>query len=336
MQDHAHVPGNPGIRIHGSNYRPNLTYKKADLHLHSSYSYDVLNLPELSPRSLYGRAIAKGMGFFTLTDHETMRGIEALREQIDREFDGQPPIPVISGIEIKVRDPKLGHTVHVNVLGLSKRQMLELARRRKSLDRFLDFCRGEDLYHAYNHPFWFERGEKATLSQVTGLITRFPIVELNAGRIPQLNGRTLEIARRFGKQIVANSDSHTGRVAKAYTMAPGETPEEFLRNVRDGVSVAVPKHATPREFLDEVRDTIELVFLRQSAFRVKKTFLKQNPVGRRIASAVLASEFVMRPWAVKNAVGKLMQVMAVPPAYAFILQQKRMHWRLGEFEAWWI
>jgi predicted metal-dependent phosphoesterase TrpH len=332
MQNQQNAPASPGAWIHGPNYRADLPYKKADLHLHSNYSYDVLNLPELSPRNLYRKAVAKEMGFFTLTDHETTRGIDALRLELEREYDGGPPIPVISGIEIKVRDPQVGHTVHVNVLGLDQRQMLELARRRKSLERFLEFCRGEDLYHSYNHPFWFERGEKATLSRVTSLIERFPIVELNAGRIPQLNGRTLEIARRFGKQIVATSDSHTGRVAKAYTMAPGETPEEFLRNVRDGVSVAVPKHASPAEFLDEVRDTIELVFLRQSAFRVKKTFLKQNPLARRIASTVLASEFVMRPWAVKNAVGKVMQVLAVPPVYAFILQQKRMHWGLDEVE----
>jgi predicted metal-dependent phosphoesterase TrpH len=325
-------PASPAAPVHGPSYDPELQYKKADLHLHSSYSYDVLNLPELSPRSLYERARAKGMGLFTLTDHETIRGIEALRIELEREFDGAPPIPILTGIEIKVRDPKIGHTVHVNILGLDQRQMLELARRRKSIDRFLDFCVQEDLYHAYNHPFWFERGERATLGTVTGLIERFPVIELNAGRIPQLNGRTLEIARRLGKQIVATSDSHTGRVAKAFTMAPGETPEEFLRNVRRGVSVAVPHHASPGEFLDEVRETIELVFLRQSAFRIKKTFLKQNPIARRIASAALASEFVMRPRGLKRAVGRAMQIMAVPPAYAFIFQQRRMHSRLGEAE----
>jgi predicted metal-dependent phosphoesterase TrpH len=323
---------NPGAPVYGPTYDPDRTYKKADLHLHSNYSYDVLNLPELSPRNLYDKAVAKGMGFFTLTDHETIRGIDALRRELERDYGDAPPIPIIRGIEIKVRDPKVGHTVHVNILGLDQTQMLELARRRKSLDRFLEFCQGEDLYHAYNHPFWFERGERATLPTVTDLIGRFPVVELNAGRIPQLNGRTLEIARRFDRQIVATSDSHTGRVAKAYTMAPGETPETFLRNIRSGVSVAVPHHASPGEFLDEVRETIELVFLRQSAFRIKKTFLKQNPVARRIASTALASDFVMRPRTLKRAVGKMMQVMAVPPAYAFILQQKRMHWRLGEAE----
>ena len=52
---------------------------KADLHVHSSFSHDVPSIPEFSPRALYDRAVERGMGFFTLTDHDTMEGIEDLR-----------------------------------------------------------------------------------------------------------------------------------------------------------------------------------------------------------------------------------------------------------------
>lgn len=318
--------------VSGAGYRPGLNLKKADLHLHSNYSYDVLNLPELSPRALYDKAVEKGMGFFTLTDHETIRGIQALQKELAREFGDRPPIPMVTGIEIKVRDQAIGHTVHVNVLGLNQDQMLELARRRKSIDRFLEFCEQEDLYHAYNHPFWFERGERGQLSTITALIERFPLIELNAGRIPQLNGRTLQLARRFGKAVIATSDSHTGQVGKAYTMAPGETPDDFLGNVRSGVSQAVPHILTFREFIHEIGETIDLVFLRQTAFRPKPTFLRQMPVARRIAHATLGSRLIMRPWPLKQVARRAMQVMAWAPAYAFILQQRRMHWRLGASE----
>lgn len=318
--------------VNGPAYRQGLSYKKADLHLHSSYSYDVLNLPELSPRALYEKAVAMGMGFFTLTDHETMLGIAALKKELAAEYGDAPPIPVITGIEIKVRDPKIGHTVHVNVLGLDERQMLALARRRKSLDRFLEFCREEDLYHSYNHPFWFERGERAELSTIKSLIERFPIVEMNAGRIPQLNGRTLHLARKLGKQVIATSDSHTGQVGKAYSMAPGDTPEEFLRNIRDGVSQAVPHNVTIREFIREVGETIDLVFVRQTAFRPKPTFLRQLPLARWIAHTTLGSERIMKPSALKRFACAAMQVMAYAPALAFVLQQLRMHARLGEIE----
>lgn len=318
--------------VNGTAYRPGLPTKKADLHLHSSYSYDVLNLPELSPRALYDKAVADGMGFFTLTDHETILGIQALKKELAAEYGEKPPIPVITGIEIKVRDPKIGHTVHVNVLGLDQRQMLELARRRKSIDRFLEFCQQEDLYHAYNHPFWFERGERGELSTIKALIKRFPIVEMNAGRIPQLNGRTLQLARAMGKQVIATSDSHTGQVGKAYTMAPGDTPEQFLRNIRNGVSQAVPHNVTIREFIREVGETIDLVFVRQTAFRIKPTFLRQLPVARWIAHTTLGSERIMKPRALKRAACVAMQMLAYAPALAFILQQLRMHARLGEIE----
>jgi len=318
--------------IDGTGYKPGLDGKKADLHLHSHFSHDVLNVPELSPRALYDSAVARGMGFFTLTDHGTMKGIESLHRELDQEFGGHPPIHVIPGIEMKVRDARVGHTIHINVLGLTPRQMIELARRRTSIERFLAFCRQEDLFHTYNHPFWFERGERGTLETITKLIDQFPVIELNAGRIRQLNRRTLTIARRLGKQVIATSDSHTGRVGKAYSTAPGESPEEFLHNLRTGISRAVPNSISIREFTEEVRDAIDLVFLKQSAFRPKTSFLKENPVARKIAHVALGSNVIMRPRPWKRAAGKALQLIAYPPACAFILRQRQMHWQLGDTE----
>lgn len=321
-----HLPGT----IEGPATSPVLRYKKADLHLHSNFSYDVLNLPELSPRSLYDKAVERGMDFFCLTDHETMKGYESLRAELEREFGDALPIPLISGVEIKVRDPRVGHTVHINVLGLDRRDLGQLARRRRSLDDFLAYCEERDLFHVYNHPFWFERGEKASLATISQLIARFPVVELNAGRIPQLNGRTLGLARRHARNIVATSDSHTGRVGKAYTEAPGETPQEFLRNIRRGAWRAVSHHASFLEFMREVRETIDLVFVKQNAFTPKRTFLKQLPLARRIACGILGSETLMGPRKLKIGVQRGIEVLALTPAYAFILQQRRMNWRMDD------
>ena len=162
------------------------------------------------------------------------------------------------------------------------------------------------------------------------MIQRFPIVELNAGRIPQLNRRTFDLALRHGKQIVATSDSHTGLVGKAYTEAPGETPEEFLRSIRDGAWRAVSHHASFLEFMSEVRQTIDLVFVKQHAFTPKRTFLKQLPLARKIACGVLGSETLMTPRKLKIGVQRGLELAALTPAYAFILQQRRMHWRLED------
>lgn len=317
----------------GSAYDPSLSYAKADLHLHSNYSYDVLNIPDFSPRNLYQKAVRVGMGFFTLTDHDTMRGIEALRRELDEEYAGALPIPLIPGIELTVRDPRIGHTIHVNVFGLDQSQMLELARRRKFIDRFLDFCRSEDLTHVYNHPFWFQSGERGSKEAVESLVGEFPLIELNAGRIPQLNERTVALARRRGKEVIATSDSHTGFVGKAYSMAPGTTPAEFLANLRSGVSVSIPSHAGFRDFAREIIETIELVFLRTSAFKLKATLLRGMPVSQWIARTALQSDLVMSPSPIKPAACKLLQILAYPPAYAFIWRQVRMHGRMGALDA---
>jgi predicted metal-dependent phosphoesterase TrpH len=316
--------------VEGSRYVPGQVLPKADLHLHSNYSYDVLNLPELSPRALYDQALAKGMGFFCLTDHDTMKGYEALDAELRAEFGDQPPIPLISGIEIKVRDPKIRHTVHINVLGLDRKQMGQLARRRRSMADFLSYCQDQGLYHAYNHPFWFERGELGDLGRISELISQFPVTELNAGRIPQLNGRTWKLAQKFGRQVVATSDSHTGRVGKAWTEAPGATPAEFLQNIQAGLGRAVPHDASFVEFMREVRDTIELVFVKQNAFTPKRTFLKQLPVARAITCAILQNETLMGPRPLKRGVQHGLEFLALTPAYAFILQQQAMHRRLGD------
>ena len=149
------------------------------------------------------------------------------------------------------------------------------------------------------------------------------MTELNAGRIPQLNGRTLQIAQRFGTQVVATSDSHTGQVGKAWTEAPGDTPEEFLRNIRRGAGRAVPHDASFLEFMREVLETIDLVFVKQNAFTPKRTFLKQLPVARKIACGVLGNETLMGPRPLKRGVQHGLALLALTPAYAFILQQRR-------------
>ncbi len=314
--------------IEGRNFREGQELAKADLHLHSNYSYDVINVPALSPRALYDRAIERGMGFFTLTDHETMRGVLALRDELDAEFGSEHPIPVMNGIEIYVKDREVGHVIHVNVLGLDPKQANQLAKRRKNLGKFLDFCRAEGLYHVYNHPFWFENGESASLETISDLVAMFPVIELNAGRISQLNWRTVELAREHGRNLVAASDSHTGRIGRAYTMAPGRTPEQFLGNITDGNSVVVPRNTSLKEFISEVQDTIDLVFGLQHAFPIKRTFLRQHPKLRVLAKVALGSERVMQPGKLQAMVRRSLALIAYAPASHFILEQKRMNQRL--------
>ncbi len=308
-------------------------FKKADLHLHSSFSADVPDLPELSPRALYDRAVGLGMDYFTLTDHDTMKGVRALTQELEREFGRQPPIPLVPGVELKVRDPLIGHTVHINVLNLNTRQLRELGRRRRSMSSFLAYCREQRLYHAYNHPFWFERRERPRLEKVLALIAEFPVVELNAGRIPEVNRRTARLAQRQGRHLVANSDSHTGQVGKAYTMAPGETPAEFLENVLRGHSQAVPRHLVMRGFMAEIMQLIDLVCLDRPYSGFKRTLLKQAPAARALARLLLGLRRLMGPRVFRGTVRVLMHALSHAPALAYIVSQRLMDVRVGRAEA---
>jgi len=308
-------------------------FKKADLHLHSSFSADVPDLPELSPRALYDRAIAIGMDYFTLTDHDTMKGVRSLGQELEREFGQRPPIPLVPGVELKVRDPLIGHTVHINVLNLNTRHLRELGRRRRDMSAFLAYCREQHLYHAYNHPFWFERRERPRIETILELIGEFPVVELNAGRIPEVNQRTARLARRQGRHLVANSDSHTGQVGKAYTMAPGNTPAEFLENVLRGNSQAVPKHLVFRGFMAEIMQLIDLVFADRPFSGFKRTLLKQAPVARAMARALIGTRRLMGARLFRGTIRILMHTLSHAPAYAYILSQRMMDLRVGRAEA---
>jgi len=303
---------------------------KADLHVHSSYSLDVPLIPEFSPRALYNRAVARGMGFFTLTDHDTMDGIEELRRNLAASYAGRPPIPVVSGVELKVLDPAVGHTIHINVLGLTRSQLKGLKKRRNDLRRFTTYCRAQKLFHTYNHPLWFEHGERASIVTVERAMDLFPVVELNAGRIHELNARTAELARRNGKRLIASSDTHVGQVGKSYTqVAAAASPEEFLMGVLAGRAECHPSHFRFREFVREISEAVDL-WLRRMSVPVQRRRPPSGKLDRYWLVHRILGRRVLNWWVPRNTLAVLLKLAARATTYAFMRQQRRMLLRLGE------
>jgi predicted metal-dependent phosphoesterase TrpH len=227
----------------------------SDLHVHSFCSGDVLPAPENDPLRLYEEGRRRGLKYITVTDHDTMDAYDRL----GWEREGLVP-----GVEFKILDKQeVGHTIHVNVYLLDKHQFGELdgiARRENSLDRFLAFLQENDLPHVYNHPFWFEEGERPNPEGVIRTAKRFPVLEYNRGRIRSLNLLALALAEEYETGIVASSDSHTAEnMGIARTYAKGDTFREYFSRIAEGNAYILPLDMTLPRLVEESNQWIELI-----------------------------------------------------------------------------
>jgi predicted metal-dependent phosphoesterase TrpH len=229
-------------------------WRSADLHLHTLFSYDVLPVPSLHPEALYRKAIDMGMGYVTFTDHDTMRAHQVLGDRAG----------LVSGVEMKIRDLDLvGHTIHVNVYDLDGeefRELVEIAKVDADLRAFVGCLERRGLPFIYNHPFWFEPGERPNLRAIPEVVKLFPVVEHNMHRVEMKNRLAMAMARRYGKGLVAASDSHSGAVGKVRTLAKGETFREYFGNIAAGRSRIVANDLTVQDLIDELNGWIELIF----------------------------------------------------------------------------
>src|SRR5213075_3534675 len=101
---------------------------RVDLHCHSLASnrpsdamLRVLNCPESysEPSAVHEQAVRRGMNFVTITDHDTIDGVEKIVSQGN----------VIVGEEVSCKFPEDGCAMHVVVWGLSRADHEELQKR---------------------------------------------------------------------------------------------------------------------------------------------------------------------------------------------------------------
>ena len=239
--------------------------RKADLHVHSAFSFDVPSLEALHPRALFEAALdhpdrSWRMDWFALTDHDTMDGWSALM----RELPEADRALVIPGVEHTLRDPLIGFTLHVNIYGLDPDLYARLRRETDTLDDLLAFVREHGLRCQYNHPTWWERDEMrrgaVDFGKVPGIAAQFEVLELNAARTPMQNLITAGLADALGLPLTASSDTHTGAVGRACTLAAGDTPEAFLDAVWRGEGGTRLQTLSQGALVDEAHGLIDEVF----------------------------------------------------------------------------
>lgn len=261
-------------------------WKRADLHVHSTCSFDVLPASELRPENLYERSLELGMDFVTFTDHNTVDAYEIMGW--DRE-------KLVPGVEISIYDEEFaGHSLHVNVFELDREEFLELieiAHVECDLKNFVRYLKRHRLPFIYNHPFWFEFHKESNPSAVPRLAKLFPVLEYNMNELRQKNETTIALAEKFRKGIVSTSDTHTGQLGKVYTLAKGDTFREFFRNIEKGQSYIVPEDLTREFLIEEMNVWIDLIFEKSPKNNIKSflTGIKSLDTMVRISRSTLLS-----------------------------------------------
>lgn len=243
-------------------------WKRADLHVHTTCSFDVLPAKDLNPENLYEKALEMGMDYITFTDHNTVEAYEILGW--DRE-------KLVSGAEISIYDPELaGHTLHINVFELDREEfseLMEIAKIEQNLKSFIGYLKRHNLPFIYNHPFWFDFHRQPNPSEVPKLAKLFPVLEYNMHELKQKNELTIALAEMFGKSIVATTDTHSGKLGQVYTLAKGNSFREYFRNIEKGRNYIVPEDLTRELLIEEMNTWIDLIFEKSQKNRDIKNYL---------------------------------------------------------------
>lgn len=249
----SHEPANPAVLDDPS-------LKRVDLHCHSRFSVfkyfkrantrDCYNAPE----DVYRVAKERGMSFVTLTDHDSIDGaLYFLNKYPDiRDF--------FIGEEVETKFPETGQRIHVGVWGLSEAQHREIQRLRPNIRELVPYMKSEGMLFGINHLFQSYRMKNVAAKYIGELIELFDIFEVLNGAMASFHNKMVQqlvtaLKHEHGRHIsmVGGSDAHTLKhVAKVHTVSKGETPAEFLDNVRRGECFAWGSEMRFRELVADI------------------------------------------------------------------------------------
>ncbi|PYS71080.1 MAG: histidinol-phosphatase [Acidobacteria bacterium] len=230
---------------------------KCDLHIHSRFSarseewlFRRFDFPDSysDPRELHRQLVERGMGFVTVTDHDTIDGCLEIRDL---------PNTFISE-QVTTYFPQDPCKVHLLVWGITEKQHQDIVIVRDNIFSLQRYLQGAQIAHAVAHPLYSING-KLEASHLERLILLFKHFEgvnglrdallselaqelfgsLTQKKIEEFAERhNLEPTHRepWKKILIGGSDDHGGQfVASAYTEAPAaESPGKFLEHIRNG------------------------------------------------------------------------------------------------------
>ncbi len=185
---------------------------KADLHIHSFYSYDAIAKPE----SILAAAADRNINIIAITDHDTTAGWKDFNE-LSKKY----PVEIVFGQEIKIYDNN-------KLVGEVVCTFLKDKIKGHDLQDVISQVKEQDGLVSIAHPFSERRVEFNAFAEITNW-TDIAIEILN-GR--SYNNRDNEmaanLAQRLNTPITAGSDAHTPfEVGSCYLEFMGKTPQDL-------------------------------------------------------------------------------------------------------------
>ena len=234
--------------------------RRADLHCHSRFSVfkyfrrantrDCYNAPE----DVYRIAKERGMSYVTLTDHDSIDGALYLLNKFPDMTD------FFIGEEVETYFPETGQRIHIGVWGLNEANHREIQRLRRNIRELVPYLKQERLIFGVNHLFQNYRMKNVAGRYIAELLDMFDIFEVLNGAMASFHNRMVQqlvahVREEHGRTVsmVGGSDAHTLKhVAKVHTVSRGETPLEFLENVRAGECFAWGSEMRFRELVADI------------------------------------------------------------------------------------
>ena len=203
------------------------------------------------PLEVYDLLKRRGMSAITVTDHDSIKGSEALRSRPD----------FFLSEEVTVRMPS-GTEAHLGVYNLVERDHLEIQRRAKDFISLLMYLTERKLFFSVNHVFSGLTGRRRA-EDFAWFESYVPAYEARNGQMwRKSNESAARLAARLGKIPIAGSDAHAlSGVGLTYTEVPGaKTPDEFFAGLRGGRGRVAGDHGSYRRLTADVFSIIGSFF----------------------------------------------------------------------------
>jgi predicted metal-dependent phosphoesterase TrpH len=207
---------------------------RCDLHVHTWHS-GMCDLPLLravcresynQPLAVYEKLKRLGMDLVTITDHDSIDALEALRSRPDFFLSEEVSCTLPSGTRL-----------HVGVYDITERDHVEIQRRRDDFESLLAWLEERNLFFSANHVFSSLTGRRH-IDDFLLFESAFPALETHNGHmLATANRNAAALADFAARAEVGGSDAHVmASVGCAYTVVPrARTKEDYLAGLRHGL-----------------------------------------------------------------------------------------------------